>query len=944
MRSPNKAVLLATTALFTMVNSPAGAQNAEETINELEEFDTIVVTGSRIAKKSLTSNSPITTIDGSKFNVSAQTNIVSELQAMPAFVPSRSPTSGDNSGFTGSFLDLRGLGRGRTLTLVNGRRWLNSISDGGVDVSTIPPELVSRVDVVTGGASATYGSDAVAGVVNIMLRDDFDGLEFSSQTGLTDRGESTNYRFALTGGGSFNEDKGHATFHMSYDKSIELEAANRRFLNPEVTNIGGRLVPDSFALYPSATFFLDEDGRSGAFFGADGELIDADGNFNLIPENALNNGGASSRLQGPAEKIQVYAKLDYELSERVKVYMEGTFIHEKIGVETEPELRVLEFDIPINNPFIGPNTRAFLADFDEDGDGFFQVPLGREFAELGELTESNNRDSFRVMAGFEVDLGEGWIVDTNAVYSQSNFSIGFNNYSDNSRLAAGLNVVDGPNGPQCAVETVNGQICVPVNIFAEGGISAEAADFIRSNGIFAGNNTDLTVTSAVTGELFDLPAGPVGVAFGLEYRKNTASETPDDVLIRANGVMPRLAPFEVSLVQKEAFAEAIVPLIEGESFFEYLGLELGARYTDFSTGANAWTIKALAEWAPIEQVRIRGGIQRATRAPNAFELGGGDSDVGFYNGIDDPCFTGEALTGDRRTSCIANGVPAAIVDAGTFAPELATLRFTFFGNPDLEPEKAKTFTIGAVIQDLPIEGLNFTVDYFDIKLNNVVTYVSDGFIFEQCYDNGTSGTNFLCDKVGRDPVSGLITVLDGGPINAGSRRVSGIDFGANYGLDFEAFDKNNRLDFNLVVSRLIKHTLTPIAERPDEVDSCAGFYGPVCQTPLAKWKASFDVAWTHGPLTTALTWTWIGKSTDDAVLYDPEFLPELARTSIPATSYVDLNAVWEMNDKLELRAGIENLLDQKPTIVGNDRAGGNFFQGMYDAIGRRFFAGIRVKM
>ena len=231
--------ILAATGLIAAVPVIA-ADTPADTPMELEE---IVVTGSRVRRVNVDSSSPLTSLNADRFQISAETNIVRQPQELPSFYPGRSPVSGSESGFTGSFADLRGLGSTRTLVLVNGRRWINTVSTSAVDLATIPPELIERVDVVTGGASATYGSDAVAGVVNIILKDDFDGVEFNAQTGMTDRGEATNTRYSLTAGQEFGEGRGSAYVHVSHDITEGISGARRSFLNPLVENIDGELVP-----------------------------------------------------------------------------------------------------------------------------------------------------------------------------------------------------------------------------------------------------------------------------------------------------------------------------------------------------------------------------------------------------------------------------------------------------------------------------------------------------------------------------------------------------------------------------------------------------------------------------------------------------------------------------------------------------------------------------
>jgi outer membrane receptor protein involved in Fe transport len=921
-------------AAFAGFLSDARGQDEGAQEGDVQE---VIVTGSRVPRVDLESNSPLTSISAARIQVSAETNIVRQLQQLPAFSPTRSPSSGGDSGFTGSFADLRGLGRQRTLVLVNGRRWINTISDGGVDLSTIPPELVERVDIVTGGASATYGSDAVAGVVNIILKENFDGLEFNAQSGLTEEGESTNTRISLTGGRPFADGRGSAYFHASNDITREIGSEHRSYLDPVLFNEGGALVPLNSLTTGSASAII---GGEPAIF-RDGDLFSAPGVLNELTPTDMFNEGQYARVQIPARKRMFATGLTYELHDRVKLYTQGIYIREENDVRRAPYPADLSGEsIGIDNPFLAPDTRTYLASLDTDADGFVQIPgLARRLVELGRRAEINERDSYRLMGGFELDIGRGWKLDTSAIYSESNFQIHTEGFAGNARLSQALDVIEGPEGPECRIPDFGGQRCVPLDIFSSGAISPEAAQFITIEGGLRGNNTDTNLQSILTGKLLELPAGPMGVALGLEYRKSKASEIPNEVW-RYGLSSDVLAEFSASLKQKEVFGEVVVPVIKDAPFAHYLGLELGARFTRFNPGDQAWTYKALLDWAPIRQIRLRGGVQRATRAPNPFELGGGDQAFSALEVIGgDPCFTGAPLTGDLRTACVANGVPATVADAGGSVPPGQEFHFTFFGNPDLAPEVAKTWTVGAVLNELGVEGLSFTVDYYRINIDDVITSLGTEIINQQCFFSGTGGTDPLCNEITRDPVTGIISAFDDGPVNGGGYKLSGLDLTASY--------TRAQLGVNVIASQLAKFVFTPFAEQPEVRFDCAGLYGPLCQFPRPEWKAATQVSWQQGPITLAMTWNWVGGTKDEARKYDVATVPELAHLKIGDKNYFDLNAVWHTTDKIELRAGVENLFDARPPIFGMDRldAAGdnNTFPGLYDTLGRRYFAGVKVR-
>jgi outer membrane receptor protein involved in Fe transport len=932
--------------LGTLLCSAALPLYAQDVKPSEEILELVIVTGSRVPRADLQSNSPVTSLSADTFQVSAETNIVRQLQELPAIMPARSPTSGSASGFTGSFVDLRGINRQRTLVLVDGRRWISTISDGGVDLSTIPPELIERVDIVTGGASATYGSDAIAGVVNVLMRKNIGGLEFNAQSGMTDRSESTTTRVAVTGGAEFANGRGSAYFHASYDETEALTANGRRSFEPVVINSGGQLIPFNSGVTGDGTAEVN---GVPAFFNAAGDLFSAPGVVNELSDERMFNEGSYARVQVPADKVTFAGGISFDLNDRIRLYSDGILIRDEITVPRSPAPEQLGgLPISIDNPFLAPNTRAYLATLDDDADGFVQIPgLSRRFLELGPRAEINERDSYRLLLGTEIALAGSWKLDASAVYSESNFLVRTTGFVSRERLAQALDVIDGPNGPQCRNPSFGELRCAPVNIFGAGNISPEAAGFITSEKALRGRNADSNLQVVVNGNAFSVPAGDVGVAFGVEHRKATASEIPNEVWRYglAGGV---LAEFTATLEQSEAFGEAIVPLLKDLPFAHYVGLELGVRYTDFKPGDSAVTYKALGEWAPTEKLRIRGGLQRATRAPNPFELGGGDqefSTIGNLGG--DPCFTGAALTGDLRTACIANGVPVAVADGGAIAPDDHEFLQTYFGNPLLEPELAKTWTAGVVLQDLPFEGLTLTVDYYNIEIEDVITSLGNGVIADQCYLSGTSGTDPLCNEIVRNPTTGLIDSFDDGPVNAAKINVSGVDLGVGYVLATPGlFASDASLGIRFLATHVIEAAITPFAEQPRVID-CVGLYGSNCFPPRPEWRANTEVTWAEGPVMLALSWNWIGSIDDDAPVHDPDYVAELARSGQGAKSYFNLDAVWSVSRGVDLRAGIENVLDQEPPIFGIDRVGvsadNNTFPGLYDPVGRRFFAGMRVK-
>jgi outer membrane receptor protein involved in Fe transport len=925
------------------VSAPVFSQADDAADEPVEE---VVVTGSRIPRGDLTANSPVTSFEGEEFTLDAETNVIRKLQELPAFRPARSPTDGASGVFTGSFADLRGLDRKRTLVLVNGRRWITTISDGGVDISTIPPELIERVDVVTGGASATYGSDAIAGVVNFVLKRDLDGLELSAQYGITERGERTNTRYSITGGTPFGNDRGSFYVHTAWDETDAISANGRSLIDPMVINEGGVLVPDNDSFTANGTAQVD---GTRAQFDSNGELFQSPGVVNAF-DVAIDgfNEGPYARLQHPAEKVQINAGLTYDITEQVVFSLDAAYIRDDVHTRFDPSLKFLDFvEFAVDNPFLGPLTQSYLAALDaaDDNDGFQTIPgLNRRFNELGPRINTNNHDSYFLGGGITVELADDWGLEVFSTWSESVGNLEQHGIHD-PRLAQALDVVIGPEGPECR-NTFFGKLeCVPVNIFGPGTVSPEAADFLTSTAGFTTYNSDLDVQTILTGRLLELPAGPLDVAFGLEWRVTEGAETPDEV--GKTGAIDALSigEFFARLTQREVFAEALVPLISGARFAEYIGLELGVRYTAFDPGDSAWTYKALGEWAPTDNIRFRGGWQRATRAPISFELGAADSlneQLDFLIGVD-PCFTGAPLAGDVRTSCIADGVPAAVADAGALLDPDVIWLFRFLGG-DVDPEIANTWTAGVVVRDLFTDALNFSIDYYSIDIEDAIGGLFETHIFDACILSGTSGTDPLCDRTSRNPSTGFINQLDIGFANIGLLETSGIDFGLDYATPIPGILGSDAvLRAELVGTRLQKWEQVFDINDPTSRQACDGLFGDFCGNPYPEWKTRVNLTWHDGPVSANLSWNRISSVTNDALVYDPDSAGRLAVTETGSYDYFDLAGLWRINETFELRVGINNMTDTDPPIVGSEFSNSNTYLNQYDAIGRRYFLGTSIR-
>jgi outer membrane receptor protein involved in Fe transport len=915
---------------------PAYAQSRDAGDNEQIDIDEIVVTGSRIKRPDMESASPLIAIDAAEFQ-RGETNVVQVLNRFPAVTPDRSPGA-SQSAFPGSFINLRGLGQSRTLVLVNGRRYISTLILGGVDVASIPPELIKRVDVVTGGASATYGSDAIGGVVNFILDDQFRGLRLNAQTGVTDRGEGTGSRLSATAGTGFAGGKGSVYLHVSYDRTSRITARDRSFASPYVVNSGGSLVP--LLAFPniddgSGTIGVSAAGDL-ARFGRDGELFDAGGAPNLIGASSYFDDSIFANVQQGARQINVSGGARYDVATDLSIYAEWQYINQRSRTDLAAEAIDLSgVPFSLENPFLRPRTAAVAATLaDAQGQFSFDV-FGRRFNEVGPSITAVDRTSWRGVLGFTTGLFADWTLDAYGEYQRSRFTTAFRNAISYDRLFDALDAVDVVGAARCRSGNVG---CVPIDVFGPDRISSAAAAYIRDEGRLRGRNDEGIVSANATGTLFALPGGKAGGALGIEYRKITGGESPGQNLLDGATTVGAYARNGSGLRTLEGYAEINLPLLKNVPLAQLFSLEGGLRYTRQFDRGSSWTYKALAEWSPIIQVKFRGGFQRAIRQPNVAELSVGDVARGQFSG--DPCFNGGPLTGTLRAGCLAQGFPAALADQDSSDP-FYVLTYRSFGDPKLKSETARSFTIGAVFDALPIPNLTASVDFYAIKLRDSIDMFGISSLFNQCY---ASAVQSACGAVERDPASGFITLIKDDYRNTGTLLRRGIDLAVNYSTPVRGPFGRGPLSINSSATVLLTARTLPVPAQPSTGYDCVGHYGEGCLPAAPRWSSYTRVAWQTGPLGLELGWQWLGATTDRLTVSDPVAAQRLAVKRIPTVHYFDLSGKIDVTERMSINFSVYNMFDRSPPVVGQDRvAFANSIVGQYDRLGRRFQVGAEAR-
>ncbi|MGP1283842.1 MAG: TonB-dependent receptor plug domain-containing protein [Parasphingopyxis sp.] len=930
----------------------------------------IVVTGSRLIRRDLIAPSPVTTVDAEAIAQSGDVTLEATLNEFPQLTPDTTSNTNQSGGTGVLSVDLRSLGAVRTLVLVDGRRFIPADVTGLTDLATIPDLLIDRVEIITGGASAVYGSDAIAGAVNFVLRRDFEGVEARYQYRTTERDDGETHKADLLLGVNAPDGRGNLTAYGSYTTRNAVFAGNRQFSRiPLLADSTGTLQPFGSGNIPggliglNSAFFPQIQGVDlvgaqatcpgpiqGIRFGPNGEPLPF-----CRPEDQFNY-AAPNFLLRPLERYQFAAIGHYELGDRIEAYAQFFYTNKENAFQQAPEAvsptsfgqRSGTILIPNadTNPLYPQPLRDFFAAnrgfFDADGDGIFTInSVGRRFEEFGPRNVSIGADSFGGTLGLRGDfdlIGENpWRWDLFGQYQRSDVSIVRQNLLSKSRTTLGLDVVVVNGQPQCRIDLLG---CVPVNIFGTATLTPEMAEFLSVNTRTDDRFTRSVVGASVAGDVFELPAGPVSAAFGMEYRDETFRTVPDETALSGDLAATAIPPIinNGSFNLFELFGEVRIPILEGLPAIESLAIEGALRYSNYSTIDEVFTYKLGIDWEITDWIRVRSSYSRAIRAPNLDELFA-PPQAGFTGGVD-PCVAANNPTAAQRQLCLAQGVPAAILptlDVG------ASQGFNVLsgGNQNLNEESADSYTIGAVFTPPFANNLSFTIDYFDITVDDAIANVSAQQLVDTCFQT-LDESSLACRAITRLP-TGNIDQVAAPLLNVASRKVRGIDFTAGWRIDLpdaiSLFDGGSNLDLRLVATWQLEDSTVPF-EGLATVE-CAGFYGGPCSSDSVRltpdFRAFFSAVYSSGPLELRTEVKHIGDFDLSTLAFPNE------NGTIEPETYVDIFGSVEVIEEFQLFAGVSNLFDNQPPVIGF-RAGGdtNTNVQLYDVLGRQFFFGARL--
>ncbi len=918
---------------------PPGTRSPTDTTAAVIKLESFNVSGSLIAGAStFTSPTPVLVIDQADLLAASPVNLAEGLKQLPSIAPGGGQTNGGGTGnSSANFLNLRGLGETRTLILLDGRRYTPSGSTGLVDVNLIPQGLVHHVDVINGGASAAYGSDAVGGVVNFVLNKDFTGLTVTALTGMAQEGDNIEYKTSLTYGTPYLGGRGHFVFSGEYANSKGVngdgrdsrtsednqipDPANRTML-VRANDIRTPYTPGGHIVTGAGGTAANNASFRGILFGPGGvqRPYDYGTLSNTIGTTAgFQNGGdgfrvgTSQEIVRPLERKNLFARTDFKLRDHLTVFVEGSYAESQMKNQNSPTTHTMT--IRRENPFLAQVAPALVAQMTTLS--VTTLTMNRLTLERG-LTESHVSDTnVRGLAGFVAQLGD-WKWETSYQWGRNDLSIPVTNNLITARMAVAVDsiLVNGQIVPRAAAANPGS---VAFNPFGVGAPSVAALDYVMGRSEFDDVTTQHVADTTITGDLFNLPAGAVGAAVGAHWRKLTTTTTPNALSVANAYRLANTQPFFGEYTIMEEFAELQVPILKDAALAKRLNVNVAARHTDYSTTGSVTTWKAGLVWQINSDLRLRAARSRDIRAPNLNELFSRGRQTNAV--IDD--------TGPGGTGQFYSGVP-----------NIAT------GNLNLKPEVADSSVIGFVYQPSGLKGLSLAMDFYTTRIDDAIFVAGGAIAVRECNEDPNSP---LCAFVTRGPTAAsprAVIRTQNSPVNLNSELSTGLDFEVSYRVPLSNWFANSQPG-NLVVRAIAGYideysAVSPLAPTINWAgNGRATPQGPAL--PRVRGNLSFNHI--RGSFATFLQMRYIGGMT-----WDKTRLLGVTTdyNNVPSTAYFDGQIGYRtqvLGRDTEIYLNVANILDREPTYAPRNTGATPLptDPGLFDQVGRMFRLGIKTR-
>ena len=1041
-----KVSLWSSVAATALVANAASAQDTTplDSVSEGDASDTanrIVVTGSRISRRDFEANSPILSVDEALLEQSSTSAIESNLNKLPQFVPDKTPTQGGDIQPTAqntpgsATISLRGIGSNRNLVLIDGRRATPANASGVVDINTIPAAAIERVEIISGGASSTYGADAVGGVVNFILKKNFQGLELDGRAGVTQEGDNFEYQLSGIIGSDFDDGRGNVSLSMSTNRREPALQADRgwyRELWADPSVGGSQLFPPyagvltGFANLPNpavlnsvidgATFttppsntVIYTDFAGNAFSGFDVGGVPGvsgfTGNIDNFQYKQLTNGqlgvnDIDNYLIFPLTRYNMSARGNYEINDWIGVFAQGYF--SKVETQTRQQPGVisggfsLDIDPSINRDILPAELLSILDSRPDPAAPFTlraYLPFNRE--------SETDVSTINLTAGVEGNLPfRDWAYEAFVSHGETQSDVLQTGFASLERFRAVMGAPNLGRGFSATGNAANGGFgassatCTSgLNLFDPSTISDDCFEAIKADIKTRSVMRQTIAETNLQGGLFDLPAGEVRAAFGLSYRENDYDFQNDTLTSQGRSFLDSAIGLQPSgnssgfIDVREAYGELLIPILSDIPAIQQLNLELGGRISDYSTTGASYTYKVLGEWQATDWLRFRGGYNRAERAPNIAELylapeqtfstaSGGDV-CSVNNGLaysanpnNNPDYqqalalcgmlmeaSGDATADDQfygvdyRT--LVNATPEQLRTLVNTAQAngSATVFPRLIGNPDLEPEKADTWTAGLVL-DSPftspaLSRLRLAVDYYSIKVSDAIGAQSVDIVQRQCFDPAFNpdydASSSFCSGVDRLQTGAMGNILRTF-FNNGRFKTSGIDVQLDWAFDLGPGQVSLNSIFNYLIDM-------KVAELPtDPMLEYAGSAGPTTSGlngSSYEYKIFTTLGYRLGGASVALQWRHLPSILSQTQVLVPGSTLEGVTSSY---NLFALQSSFTLTDDVTLRFGVENLFNKAPPVSGSNPGavlpalvGGEYDEQNYDVNGRRFYLGANLR-
>ncbi|MCP4985251.1 MAG: TonB-dependent receptor [Colwellia sp.] len=939
-----KASLVCTAILSALSTAPLYAADEEEAVERIQ------VTGSRILRAGAIAPSPVTIISGADLLNTGAINIGEALNDLPALANTFSlANAGEDIGSAGlNILDLRGMGTDRTLVLVDGKRHVSaSPGSASVDVNTIPTAWIDRVEIITGGASAVYGADAVTGVVNFVLKKNINGLDVSLTKGIAEESSYNNDKFTLSYGSDFSGGKGNVAVMVSHFQQDGINAKERKQTarptaevrnpdNGDTRDENGETIhdgiPDQIWIQDAAWY---DDSTGGNFYtydddGAHWFIFDPDGSVRPQKLGTTYNWGRCSgdcdildltrynELQPTFSTFNFAVKANYDVTENMNIYADAKFVRVKADSIGQPSFFEYDSDhvIKRDNAYIDSSLAKIMDDAD-----ISEFNLHRFNEDIGRRLENNTRETTRLVLGIDGYFTDSWGYSAYVLYGKTERKqINVDNVIT-QRYFDSIDAVvldDGTIG--CRDESARAEGCIPTTVFGAGNVDSLAAAWFTTDSLSTSKIQQTVANFTVTNsELFELPAGDVGFAAGIEYRKEQSDDMPDAFAATGATFLTALQEEHGEFDVSEVFFESSIPVLSDMPGVQNLTLDIAARYADYSTVGGALSWKVGADWEIMDELRFRTTLAEAIRAPNIGELfSAKGQSFGF---VDDPCDVDFNQGATRQANCAALGIP---IDAAI--NPVSSIELLTGGNKELKEEESTSFTAGVVYQPNFIDGLVFTVDYWKIEIDDAIERVSAQDILDKCVDSEAGVNNQFCALVTRD-ADHKISLVESTTQNVAKSEGEGVDIEVGY--DFSALGGD--FTTQLIATRLLARKEFPFQIDPTDVTENAGIVGE------AKWQGNILLGYKNG----AWSANWRTRYLQEVSRFTSKSLaanPDPSNILTYGTYFqTDVRAGYTFDNNLTLEFGVDNLFDRNlPNYTSGTGAG----TASYDNVGRFYYTSV----